>query len=287
MDKKIFKWNQYQARGAVFFIFLVVVFQSIYFLVNLQPESSSFALKEDSLLQDYIDSLVYDRENRYKKYTFNPNYITQYKAYQLGISPTQYDKLIEFREKGKFINSALEFKNVTGISDSLFDKISPLFKFPDWVKNNKNTFKGKYNDVQKTYTKNASKKDINKATAEQLMEINGIGDKLSDRIIKYRQRIKGFSIKSQMKEVWGLEDYVIERIWDKFDIIEKPVIEKISLNEASVDELKNIPYLNYKQAKEIVILRTKKGNIKEIEELLEIESITTDKIEILKLYLYI
>lgn len=287
MDKKIFKWNQYQARGAVFFIFLVVVFQSIYFLVNLQPESSSFALKEDSLLQDYIDSLVYDRENRYKKYTFNPNYITQYKAYQLGISPTQYDRLIEFREKGKFINSALEFKNVTGISDSLFDKISPLFKFPDWVKNNKNTFKGKYNDVQKIYTKNASKKDINKATAEQLMEINGIGDKLSDRIIKYRQRIKGFSIKSQMKEVWGLEDYVIERIWDKFDIIEKPVIEKISLNEASVDELKNIPYLNYKQAKEIVILRTKKGNIKEIEELLEIESITADKIEILKLYLYI
>lgn len=52
------------------------------------------------------------------------------------MSVEQIDRLLAYRKQGKFANSPKEFQQVTGISDSLLNAISPYFKFPDWVKIN-------------------------------------------------------------------------------------------------------------------------------------------------------
>jgi hypothetical protein len=41
---------------------------------------------------------------RLKIFPFNPNYITDYKGAQLGMSLVEIDKLLAFRKTGKFIN---------------------------------------------------------------------------------------------------------------------------------------------------------------------------------------
>ena len=51
------------------------------------------------------------------------------------MSNEQIDRLLAFREQGKWINSKEQFQEVTLVSDSLLNVISPLFKFPDWVEN--------------------------------------------------------------------------------------------------------------------------------------------------------
>ena len=48
-------------------------------------------------------------------------------------------------------------------------------------------------------------KDINTATAEELIEIRGIGAVLSKRIVKYRASIKGFDLMEQLNQVYGLD----------------------------------------------------------------------------------
>ena len=92
-----------------------------------QPELLAF--------QSQIDSLkAIEIENRKPKiYPFNPNYITDYKGEQLGMSLMEIDRLLAFRKTNKFVNSKNEFQKVTKVSDSLLDKISTYFKFPDWV----------------------------------------------------------------------------------------------------------------------------------------------------------
>ena len=45
----------------------------------------------------------------------------------------EIDRLLAHRNKRLFVNSAKEFQEVTKISDSLFQAISPYFKFPEWV----------------------------------------------------------------------------------------------------------------------------------------------------------
>ena len=77
---------------------------------------------------------MFEIENRKPKmYPFNPNYITDYKGEQLGMSLLEIDRLLAFRENNKFVNSKDEFQKVTKVSDSLLHKIAPYFKFPEWV----------------------------------------------------------------------------------------------------------------------------------------------------------
>ncbi len=58
-----------------------------------------------------------------KIYPFNPNYMTDYKGYTLGLSTAELDRLFVFRKKGNFVNSAKDFQTVTQVSDSLLNEI--------------------------------------------------------------------------------------------------------------------------------------------------------------------
>ncbi|MDA7717063.1 helix-hairpin-helix domain-containing protein, partial [bacterium] len=132
------------------------------------PKYNLTELKE---FQSQIDSIKEYNEKHKKEYRlgmFNPNFISEYKGYVLGLSPTELDKLYSYRDQGKWINSASEFKKVTQISDSLLTIISPLFKFPEWKKNiakTKTFSKRKY--ATKSYSQ---KKDLNTVIAKNLQE---------------------------------------------------------------------------------------------------------------------
>ncbi|RYX78494.1 helix-hairpin-helix domain-containing protein, partial [bacterium] len=90
------------------------------------------------------------------------------------MSIQEIDRLMAFRKENKYVNSAEEFQEVTKISDSLLAVMSPLFKFPDWIKNkkefvdNKNDKKEykKYPDERFTKKEKITLIDINQATQE-------------------------------------------------------------------------------------------------------------------------
>jgi hypothetical protein len=58
------------------------------------------------------------------------------------------DKLFAFRKQNKYVNSAKEFQEVTGVSDSLLKIMSVNFKFPDWV-NKKKEYASSYTPFPK------------------------------------------------------------------------------------------------------------------------------------------
>ena len=140
----------------------------------------------------------------------------------------EIDRLLEFRKKNLWINSAKQFQQVTKVSDSLLAKISPLFKFPDWVTNPrpKKQYKSYTGNKSKTFKQ---KKDLNTATALELKTVNGIGDKLSQRIVKYRKRLGGFSSEEQLNEVYGLSEEVVNNIKKDFALKTPKKIVKIDI----------------------------------------------------------
>ncbi|MDO4880863.1 MAG: helix-hairpin-helix domain-containing protein [Capnocytophaga sp.] len=279
------EWKKAQKWGIFGLLVFIFILQLAYFFIDFSGNKQDFSSEEIALFQEKIDSLKNISPIKEEKiYPFNPNYITDYKAYSLGISKEEYDRLLEFRKENKFINSAKQFQEVTHISDSLLEKISPFFKFPDWVTNPKNNFqKNEIKDIPQK--KSTNKKDINTATAPELIAVRGIGEKLSERIIKYRERIQGFSMKDQLNEVYGLDNEVIKRIWEEFDILSLPNISKIDINHASKKELSKIPYLSYKDIEEIILYRSEVGTIKDLSELLKINNLDSNKVEKIKLYL--
>ena len=248
-----------------------------------QPELLAF--------QSQIDSLkAIEIENRKPKiYPFNPNYITDYKGEQLGMSLMEIDRLLAFRKTNKFVNSKNEFQKVTKVSDSLLDKISTYFKFPDWVvkrseQNSKSSITS--TKVKNSYLKKTiSTTDINKATAEDLRTISGIGPAFSERIIKYRSKLQGFSFESQLNEVWGLDKEVVEKVVSIFKIIEKPTIKKVNVNTVTFKELLINPYIDYELCKKIFNYRDEVAELQDISELKNIDDFPLKLYDRIVLYL--
>jgi len=64
------------------------------------------------------------------------------------------------------------------------------------------------------FTQEIGKVDLNKADKSLLMSVPGIGEKLAQRIIEYRDREKGFCRVEELKNIKGITGYRFEKIKD-------------------------------------------------------------------------
>ena len=286
--KDYFKFSREQRAGLFLLFVIIIALQLVYFYVDFSSFSKSSPEKEKWLsLQSQIDSMKQEKlEYVPKIYPFNPNFITDYKGYKLGMSVPEIDRLLAFRKGNKYVNSAKEFQVVTKVSDSLLKAIAPYFKFPDWV-NNKKEFKEYKNYSGTAFAKKEKTViiDINQATQEDLIKIYGIGEAISLRILKLKESLGGFVSMEQMKDVWGLSPEVIANLNSHFVVSTLPNFKKIDINNASIKELSQFPYFKYPLAKQIVTYRSMNGDIKNKEDLSKIKDFPVDKTAIIALYL--
>src|SRR5690606_17092386 len=129
--KSHFTFKKKQRSGIVFLLFLIIFLLCVYWLVDFSEEDVlDLSSAEIVATQKELDSLrLVEIDNRKPKtYPFNPNYITDYRGYVLGMSNEEIDRLLQFRKEGNWVNSATDFQKVTGVSDSLLAVLSPYFK---------------------------------------------------------------------------------------------------------------------------------------------------------------
>lgn len=292
--KSHFWYNKNQRNGILCLIAIIIALQVFYSFVDFSSEEKQDTNTTELLaFQKQIDSLkAIEIENRKPKiYPFNPNFITDFKGEQLGMSISEIDRLLKFRKQNKWINSPKQFQQVTKVSDSLFNKISPYFKFPEWVTKRNNKSSKSFKKTENTYEKKEYKKrepkttNINKATAEDFTTISGIGEKLSQRIIKYRSKLQGFSYDYQLYEVWNIDPEIIKKVLQTFKIEEKPVIKKLNVNTASFKEVLKNPYIDYELCKKIFDYRDEVAELQNISELKNIEGFPMNKYDRIVLYL--
>ena len=284
--KPHFWYHKSQRNGVFFLLLIIVILQLLYAFVDFSVDEKPLTGNKVQKLQNQIDSLknVEVEKRKPKKYPFNPNYLTDYKGAQLGMSIQEIDRLLAFRKQNKFINSASQFQKVTKVSDSLLNTIAVYFKFPDWVtkqnKRKKNTIV--HNRANKI---RISTSDINEATSLDLQNIDGVNEYLAQRIIKYRERIRGFTYETQLLEVWKLEKEIATKIFNVFSIYKIPSIKKINVNTASFKEVLSIPYIDYELCKKLFEFKDEVAELQTIEELKNIEGFPMDKYDRIVLYL--
>ena len=296
--KSQFTFSKQEQSGIFFLLLIIITLQIVYFIFkNNSNDSKESKVILDIETQTKIDSLKKEVQkiDSIRIYPFNPNFISDFKGYTLGMSLEEIDRLHAHRLQNKFVNSAEEFQKVTHVSDSLLNTFSQYFKFPDWTQNRSPQLSvGSSQRIEDARGNLSSKleqssiirvKDLNTATAEDLQLISGIGDILSIRIVKFRDRLGGFLIDDQLNDVYGLEPEVVQRTLKGFKVIDKPVFEKININVASVEEISQLNYIKYVLAQRIVEYREINGTIISFDELTKIEDFPIDKIHRIKLYL--
>ncbi len=279
-----FKFSKAQQAAIVFLFAIIIVLQLAYFFIDFQPKASkpSTAIEQWLAQQAVIDAkkeALY--QNRNKIYPFNPNFITDYKGYRLGMTTIEIDRLLAFRKQNKFANSPQEFQEVTKISDNLLQKIAPYFKFPDWVKNKKS-------QETKTYFKQKATViavNINSASKDDLIKINGIGEVLASRILDQREKLGAFVSQEQFDEIWGLSPEVLRQMKKYFKIEVPKNLKKIDINNASLKELSQFYYFKNGLARAIIIYRSMNGDIKSTVDLKQIKNFPEDKVLVIARYL--
>ena len=269
-------YTRSQRRGVMLLFLFIILMQGIIICKDqIFPAKTPSGFQVPIELQQEYDSLktmALQRKTK-KIYPFNPNYLTDYRGYYLGMSVEEIDKVWAYRKQGKYFQNKMEFKQVSGISDSLYNVLEPYINIPVYKR---------YKPVVRRRI--VSTTDINRASISDLQTVKGVGEVLSKRIVKYRKAIGGFKDKKQLNKVYGLEPEVVQRIWKKFQLTEKPAeknlsVHKLPINTATAEDLKKVYGIGEKLSRRIVNYRDKLGGFTVEDQLNEVYGLSPEVTE--------
>jgi competence protein ComEA len=177
---------------------------------------------------------------------FDPNNLTTARWQQLGLSEQQAKIIKHYEEKGGRFNVKEDLKRIYTITPADYQRLEPYINIREAAPLSKAT---RPNEII----------ELNTADAAKLITLKGIGPAFAAQIIRYRERLGGFTHKDQLKEVFGIDSSTYQQI--KSQVSADPQkIKQININTVSFDQLRLFPYLSYKQVNAVIEYRKQHGS---------------------------
>jgi competence protein ComEA len=257
-----------------------------YWFVRQPQDFSQDSVKLDSLMatwkweekeEDKIESATKD----FVMFSFDPNQASIDNFTKVGFSASLANRIVNYRTKGGKFAIKSDLLKIYGMDTVLYRKVYSYIDLPE-EKITKNPLNAKA--IEKR-TVSKIKLDLNLADTVQLDKVYGIGKKLSERIIKYRNRLGGFVSINQLKEVYGLDSVVVKNVSEKFVITENYLPIQVNINSATEKELGSHPYLSFKLAKAITAYRFQHGQFTSLDDLTNVQLLNENDFKRIKPYL--
>jgi len=212
-------------------------------------------------------------------FKFDPNTTTIEGWQKLGLSPKQAQSIVNYVNKGGKFYQPTDLQKMYTISAEKYQQLLPYIAIAP-INSERRT----------TYPKTIYPKkeivvvEINAADTTQLDQIKGIGAAFARRIVNYREKLGGFYQPEQLMEVYGLDSLKYAEIKNQITI-DASKVRQININTAQFDELKNHPYLKYKQINAIIQYRKQHGKFTSIADLKKVAILNLQIIDKLTPYL--
>lgn len=286
--QQLFSFSRREKRGIYVLLTLIILLTGFrYFYIprqNFEKEFDHSAFKKDissfnrSLKKkqknstrqkkttQYTDSD--DKEIKRELFNFNPNKLDRNGWEKLGLHNSLIDIIENFRNSGGKFYVKEDLKKIYGLDQDLYSDLESYIVLPDQPKMKSDKDKQESKKKKSNYNRKDTIINLNKADTFNLLLVHGIGPYYAKRICKYRDLLGGFSDLEQLKEVYGINDTVYNKI-NKSLKVDTSEIEKIQLNNATFDELISHPYISAYQTKAILKYIDYKGTIKTTKELEE------------------
>lgn len=215
---------------------------------------------------------------------FDPNTADSSMLVHLGFKPWQAKNMLKYRAKGGKYRKPDDLKRLYGMTDSMYQALTPYIhiareeidslvdsvrmdSLPQWQKENKDTI-------------------INLRTADttELKMLYGIGSYRARQIVRYREQLGGFVRVEQVLEAKGMDgvnaDTLLQHLY-----MDSVIVEQIPINQVGVQRLARHPYLRFEQAKTIYELRRQKIRLDSIQQLNELDCLSSETLEKIAPYL--
>jgi competence ComEA-like helix-hairpin-helix protein len=132
---------------------------------------------------------------------------------RIGLRDKTINIILNYRNKGGRFKQPEDLRKIYGLQKEEADLLIPYVQIKSinklYIQNQKNSNENKQTAGIVTSLK---KIDINTATAEEFKSLPGIGDILSNRIVKFRSSIHGFKSIEDIRKTYGLSDSTYQLI---------------------------------------------------------------------------
>lgn len=241
--------------------------------------------RDTRLLQRYLDSAQATKEEKLMSvdaktaeteienfpvslFFFDPNTLDPADWLRLGIPEKTVRTIMNFRNKGGQFRLPEDLRKIWGLRKADADRLVPYIR----IKSQMNDVYANRFPLPARGKKGAEQKqviDVNTATAAEWESLPGIGKVLANRLIKYREKLGGFTSLEQVKKTYGISDSVFTLIQPLLRLQPEmvPGNRSLDLNTATVGQLTAVAGIPEAIAKAIVVYRKEYGPFLQITDL--------------------
>ncbi len=270
-----FGFNKQQRNGLLVLCLIIIILFIVRMSLTVFIKPAPLLMADFSHIQ-FKENLISAADSSNEKtktagalFVFNPNTVSKEQLILLGFKEKAANTFINYRNKGAQFHKKEDLKKVYGISEKLYNSLSPYIFIESANENKKQQDKTE----NKTEIKNTKPEiniiELNSADSISLLSLKGIGPGFTKRILKYRNSLGGFYSVNQLSEVYGMDDALFQSIKNNVSV-NAGNITKLNINNENFKELNKHPYLGYENVKAIFNYRRKNGSIYSMAQLKEI-----------------
>jgi competence protein ComEA len=298
--KDYFNFTKKERTGTIIIVILILLFTLLPFAYPflIKPEQISHTdfeneiarlqvePRDSSRTKNYsknFDNTLYD-DNSFSKndepvgvlFYFDPNDASAADWKRLGVRDKTIHTIQNYLSKGGKFYKPQDIAKIWGLSPAEVQRLIQYVSIKNTRKEFSNPGQKEFARTLPAYTpKKLVPIDVNFADTSAFISLPGIGSKLAQRIISFRDKLGGFYSTDQIGETYFLPDSTFQKIKSHL-VIGDASVRKININTATVDEMKMHPYLRYNIANAIFQYRAQHGNFNTTEDIKKIMLVTDD-----------
>lgn len=219
---------------------------------------------------------------------FDPNTYKVEDWVKIGLSEKQSQSILNYLEKGGEIKYKQDLLKLYVIDERLYNLLETKVALPE--RSSITRIEEPNREIKDTISSKEREEvftgvvQINSASKDELMKVQGIGKYYAEQIIDLRERYGGLYSLQQLKGLYMMTDGKLDTL-SEFLVIDKENVNQINVNSASKEELLNHPLVNLDIANSIVFIRERYGVYNSLDDLLQSPYIDSEKLEEISPYL--
>jgi competence protein ComEA len=300
--RNYFNFTRKERKGIIILVTLILVFilLPLFYPLFIKQKKYSYSEFESEIAALNVEKIDSVKDKKYKNsdkefyndyfpseekkyesvkaatFYFDPNTASSDDWKRLGVRDKTIHTIQNYLSKGGKFYKPDDIKKIWGLSPSDALRLIPYVSIKKAGKEYSSYEKKEYPKITASYTpKSIQPVDINVADTAAFISLPGIGSKLSQRIIAFRNKLGGFYSIEQVGETYLLPDSTFQKIKTRLLTGNTPV-KQININTASIEEMKSHPYLRYNLANAIFQYRQQHGSFKSVEEIKKIMLVTEE-----------
>lgn len=306
-----FNFTRKERNGTIFLLFIIGVLISVPFIYsfifkekhtvanNFQEELLSLKTMQQDSLKKFPAKNFDEAERRYAQpseknyysntnpgtlFNFDPNTLSADGWKKLGVKEKTIATIQNYLFKGGKFRKPEDIQKIWGLRADQVNRLIPYVDIKETTTESATPVKQEYKTPVYERKISAVTVDINLSDTTAWIALPGIGSKLSNRIINFRDKLGGFYNIDQVAETFGLPDSVFQKIRSRLVLTNKD-IKQVNINTATLDEMKQHPYIRYNLANLIIQYRSQHGNFLTVTDIKKIMTVTEEQYNKLSPYL--